>query len=95
MVAYVVLTRENTTDQSELDLYAELAPAARTGHPVTTRARYGTIDMLEGDPVEGAVILEFPTMAAARAWYDSPLYQAAAAHRHAGGAYRAFIIEGV
>jgi uncharacterized protein (DUF1330 family) len=42
-----------------------------------------------------AVILEFPDMAAARAWYDSPSYQAAFKFRHAGSKSKAFFIEGV
>ncbi|MGK4385581.1 DUF1330 domain-containing protein [Ectopseudomonas oleovorans] len=49
---------------------------------------------MEGPPIEGAVILRFPTMQAARDWYDSPAYQTIAAHRFAGSRYRAFIIEG-
>ncbi|WP_426127664.1 DUF1330 domain-containing protein [Pararhizobium sp. PWRC1-1] len=44
--------------------------------------------------MQGAVILEFPDMAAARFWYGSAEYQAAAAHRFRGARYRGFIIEG-
>ncbi|MDG9800813.1 DUF1330 domain-containing protein [Acinetobacter johnsonii] len=38
--------------------------------------------------------MRFPTMQAARDWYDSPAYQTIAAQRFAGSRYRAFIIEG-
>jgi uncharacterized protein (DUF1330 family) len=41
------------------------------------------------------VIIEFPDMAAARAWYDSPAYQAAVKFRHAGSKSNAFFIEGI
>jgi uncharacterized protein (DUF1330 family) len=34
-------------------------------------------------------------MAAARAWYDSPAYQAAVKHRFLGADYRVFITEGL
>lgn len=95
MPAYAVFTRERTTNQSELDIYGPLAGASLAGHPITPLAFYGDFQMLEGDPIEGAVILEFPTMAEARAWYDSPAYQEAVAHRHAGSDYRVFIIEGL
>ncbi|WP_406853500.1 DUF1330 domain-containing protein [Brevundimonas sp. BH3] len=61
---------------------------------VTFLAAYGAIQHLEGPPIEGAVILRFPTMQAARDWYDSPAYQTIAAQRFAGSRYRAFIIEG-
>ncbi|MCL7999845.1 DUF1330 domain-containing protein [Brucella sp. 21LCYQ03] len=37
----------------------------------------------------------FPTMEAARAFYDSPDYQAAVKHRFVGADYRSFIIEGI
>ena len=71
-------------------------PAADTqGHPLRPLATYDTLDQLEGDPIEGAVILEFPDMAAARAWYDSPSYQAAVKFRRAGSKSRAFFIEGL
>ena len=95
MVAYAIFTRERTTDQSEMDTYAGLAGAAGAGHPMTPLVLYGAFEMLEGAPIEGAVVLQFPTMADARAWYDSPAYQAAAQHRHAGADYRVFLIEGV
>jgi uncharacterized protein (DUF1330 family) len=41
------------------------------------------------------MMLEFPTFRAARAWYDSPAYQAASQHRFKGADYRAIIVEGV
>lgn len=95
MPAYVIFTRESTIDQAELDAYGALVAAARIGHEITPRVRYGAFEMLEGDPIEGCVVLEFPTMEAARAWYRSPAYQAAAQHRFAGARYRAFIVDGV
>ncbi len=58
-------------------------------------AAYGTCETLEGAPIEGAVILSFPTMEAARDWYNSPEYTEARKHRHLGADYRAFITEGV
>jgi len=45
--------------------------------------------------VDGAVILEFPTLADAKASYESPLYQQALKHRLKGADYRVFIVEGV
>lgn len=95
MPAYFVFTRESTKDQSEMDIYSPMAGASLAGQPVKPLAAYGALEMIEGAPIEGSVILEFPTVADARAWYDSPAYQEAVAHRHAGAEYRAFIIEGV
>lgn len=95
MPAYIIFTRENTTDQAQLDVYAEMAPASFPGHPITPRVVYGDFEMLEGTPIEGTVVLEFPTIGEAQSWYRSPKYQAAAAHRHAGAEYRVFIVNGV
>ena len=89
------LPRESTTDPVEMDTYASMASAAAEGHNLIPRVLYGSFELLEGAPFEGAVVLEFPTAGQARAWYDSPSYQAAAAHRRAGANYRVFIIDGV
>ncbi|MBB2201113.1 DUF1330 domain-containing protein [Gluconacetobacter tumulisoli] len=94
MSAYIVFTRENTTDQAELDAYMKAVAPTFEGHPVRILAAYGTQDVLEGTAPEGVVIVEFPTMAEARAWYDSPAYQAVAQRRHRGSAYRVVIVQG-
>ena len=95
MTAYVVFVRDSITDPGEFKQYQAKAGAAREGHAMTPLAFYGKIDTLEGDPVEGAVILSFPTMAEAHAWYDSPVYQEALQHRLKGAKYRLFIVEGL
>ncbi len=95
MAAYVVFIREKTTDPDEIALYRQKAPLAREGHDLTPVAFYGALDVLEGPAFEGAAILRFPSVAAARAWYESPAYQEALAHREAGSEHRVFIVEGV
>ncbi|SFD51551.1 DUF1330 domain-containing protein [Roseivivax sediminis] len=95
MTAYVVMIREETSDPAEMALYREKAPLAREGHDVSAVAFYGAQDVLEGPEFEGAAILAFPDMDAARAWYDSPAYQVARQHRQAGSRTRVFLIDGV
>lgn len=95
MPAYLVLIREKTIDADELAKYGPEARSAGEGHPLKPLALYGAIDHLEGKPIEGAVIIEFPDMEAARTWYDSPAYQAAARRRRAGSLSQAFFIEGL
>ena len=95
MFAYFVMIREKTTDATSLAEYGPRASLAAQHHPLKPLAIYGALDQLEGDAIEGAVIIEFPDMAAARAWYDSPAYQAAVKFRHAGSKSKAFFIEGV
>ena len=95
MPAYFVMIREKTTDAASLAEYGPRASLAAQNHPLKPLAVYGALNQLEGDVIEGAVILEFPDMTAARAWYDNPAYQAAAKFRHAGSTSKAFLIDGV
>ena len=95
MTAYVVFTRERTRNASDMEAYVPPARASFAGHDVERLAAYGNCETLEGAAIEGAVILAFPTMEAAKAWYVSPEYTEARKHRHLGADYRAFITEGV
>lgn len=95
MPAYVVLTRERTHDAKEMEQYATKAKAAREGHDPQPLAFYGDFEVMEGSDMEGAVILRFPDMAAARAWYQSDAYQEARKHRFQGADYRVFIVDGI
>ncbi len=95
MPAYIVFTRESTSNEQELKTYSALAFPTLKDRAVKPLAFYGAVDVLEGAGFEGAVIFEFPTVADARDWYDSPAYQAAAKHRKAGSNYRVFIVDGV
>jgi uncharacterized protein (DUF1330 family) len=95
MAAYIVFTRESTRDASELATYSDKVGDTLTGHPVTVLAAYGRQEVLEGPDVEGVVILEFPSLEAAKAWYHSPAYCAVRQHRFRGSDYRAVIVEGV
>jgi len=65
----MVFTREQTTDYEQLAQYAEKAPLAREGRELIALAFYGQLEVLEGSEIEGAIILRFPDMAAARDWY--------------------------
>jgi len=95
MTVYIVFTREKTRDPAELQVYMEKVGATMAGHPITPRAVYGRQEVLEGAAVEGVVIVEFPTMEAAKAWYDSPAYREVRMHRFKSADYRAVIVEGV
>lgn len=95
MSAYVVMLRERVTDPDELDVYSAAARAARAAHPITPVIGYGAITTLEGTPLDGILVNEFPTVEDALAWYNSPAYQAALPHRQAAADYRVLIVEGV
>ena len=95
MPAYIIFIREAVTDQSEMDSYAAKARIARGEHKIVPLAYYGDVETLEGPAVNGVVVLRFDDMAAARAWYHSPAYQAAKLHRLSGASYRVLLAEGV
>lgn len=95
MSAYFIFTRDTTLDQAEMDTYNQQVRATFAGHEVKILAAYGAHEEVEGPPTEGTVIAEFPSMGAAKAWYDSPAYREVREHRFKGGAYRALLVEGV
>ncbi len=95
MSAYMVFTRDKTLDQNELNLYSKEVPATLAGHEVKILALYGRHEDLEGDSTEGTVILEFPSIDAAKAWYDGPEYRKVREHRFKGSTYRVVLIQGV
>jgi uncharacterized protein (DUF1330 family) len=95
MTAYVIFTREKTLDKRELAAYSEGAPATLAGHEVKVLAFYGAHEDLEGPSTEGTVILAFPSMEAAKAWYNGTSYREVREHRFKGATYRATLVNGV
>jgi uncharacterized protein (DUF1330 family) len=95
MAAYAVFIRESTRDATELETYSQQVGATLASHPINVLAAYGRQEVLEGPEVEGVVILEFPTLEAAKAWYGSPAYRQLREHRFRGADYRAVIVEGL
>jgi uncharacterized protein (DUF1330 family) len=94
VAAYLVFTREKMRDREQFKLYQETPRPDATTHPLKVLALYGRVETLEGPSTEGAVILEFPSVDAAKDWYSSPAYQDAARHRFLGADYRVFVVEG-
>lgn len=94
MAAYAIFVREKLRDPKIIDAYNAKAGPSLAGHPVKVLAAYGGHENIEGAPIEGAVILEFPTMGDAKAWYDGPAYREARALRFQGADYRVFFVQG-
>jgi len=92
--AYVIVDID-VTDPDRYAAYRELAAPAVEAAGGRYLARGGATEVLEGDRVpHRIVVLEFPDMQAARAWYDSPAYRAARTVRD-GAAVGSFIaVEG-
>ena len=94
MSAYAIFIRQRTNIPAELETYAQKAPASLVGREITIHALYGDHEVVEGAAIEGAAILEFPSFAEAKRWYDSPAYRDAREHRLRGADYIGIIIEG-
>ena len=95
MVAYAVFIRDRLRDPQTMQAYQDKVAATFAGHQATRRAGHGPLDVLEGATMESVVITEFPSIEAARAWYDSDAYREVRRLRHLAADYRAFIVEGV
>ncbi|HLZ77209.1 DUF1330 domain-containing protein [Phenylobacterium sp.] len=95
MSAYVVFTRMKTTDQEELEKYRTGIKATMKDRPIEVLVADGKHEILEGDPIEGMVIVKFPSVKAAKDWIDSEAYQDIARRRKHGAIYHGLIAEGV
>ena len=77
MAAYILAEIE-VTDPERYEAYKLLAPPAIARYGGRYLVRGGETAVLEGDWKPGrVVVLEFPTLEAARTFHDSPEYRAA------------------
>ena len=85
---------QEVVDRSELEIYWSKIGATLGGYDVRPVAAYTPFEQLEGDAVDGAAVLEFPSMELAKAWYNSPAYRAIIHHRQQGARYIGLLMEG-
>jgi uncharacterized protein (DUF1330 family) len=93
MSAYVIVE----VDVKNAEAYAEYAPLATESvarHGGRFLVRGGKAEVWEGEWAARIVVLEFENLDAARAWYFSDDYQAAAAVRHRFSRARMVAVEG-
>ena len=94
MTAYWI-AHVTVTDPEAYQGYQALAPAAFVAHGARFLARGGAHEVLEGPVLDRHVVIEFPTLAAARACYQSAEYQAARARREGAAVAHVVIVEGL
>ncbi len=95
MPAYLV-ARIRVTNPEKYRGYMALSPAAIEKHGGRFLARGGETVTLEGEPEERrVVIVEFPSLEAARTFYDSPEYREARAAREGAAEAQFFVVEGI
>jgi uncharacterized protein (DUF1330 family) len=83
------------SDQAGFQKYAAQVPATLTPFGGRDIIRGGKIIPLEGDAPHRSVVIEFPSIEKAQAWYNSPAYSAIRPLRQSSAKARLFLVEGV
>jgi uncharacterized protein (DUF1330 family) len=95
MAAYLIYLCQGVNNREDLEKYWQEAPATFEGHDIKLLSVYRPHELLEGDvPVEGVVLAEFPSVEAAKLWYDGPQYTEVRKHRMRGSKYIGLIVDG-
>jgi uncharacterized protein (DUF1330 family) len=94
VTAYVITEVDVEDPQTYREKYGPLATASVERHGGTFLARGGKTEVLEGEWSDRIVVIEFESLDAARNWYHSDDYQAAAPIRHAASRGRMIVVEG-
>jgi uncharacterized protein (DUF1330 family) len=94
MRAYVIAEIEITNPEG-YKAYAALVPATIEQFGGRFLVRGGKAETLEGDwPERRRVVIEFPSVEAAKKWWDSPEYAKPKALRRANSNGRLLLLEG-
>jgi uncharacterized protein (DUF1330 family) len=93
MPAYFVYICQEVVDRSELEIYWSRIGSTLEGYGARSVAAYTPFEQLEGDAVDGAAVVEFPSMELAKTWYNSPAYRAIMHHRQQGARYIGLLME--
>ena|SRR6187455_2054679 len=95
MPAYVIVEIQ-VHDPVKFEEYKKQAPASIAAYGGKYLARGGAVETLDGDwTPERVVLLEFPSMERARAWYNSEQYAEAIRLRHASATSQFILVEGL
>jgi uncharacterized protein (DUF1330 family) len=90
-----ILANVKVTDPQQYEQYKKLSTIAMQAHGAQVCVRGGATDVLEGDwTPDRVVLLKFPSLEKARAFYDSPEYLAARKAREGAATMRMVLIEG-
>ncbi|HYM82099.1 MAG TPA: DUF1330 domain-containing protein [Candidatus Limnocylindria bacterium] len=95
MPAYVI-ANVSVVDPARYEEYKNAVPPTIAAHGGRYLARGGSVHVLEGDwTPERLVVLEFPTAAQAKAWWDSIEYAVLKSIRQATARTQLVIVEGL
>ena len=95
MSAYVIADVE-VLDSAEYETYRQQVPATIAAFGGRYLVRGGALTVLEGTwSPKRCVVLEFPSMAQIKAWYDSPAYVPLRAIRERSTKSNLVMVEGL
>jgi uncharacterized protein (DUF1330 family) len=95
MPAYLIVETD-IIDPEQYEQYKAAAPAAIEAYGGRYVVRGGEMATLEGEwQPKRVVVVEFPDLAAAKRFYDSPEYQAAKALREGAAQLNMVAVEGI
>jgi len=93
MPAYMVYVCHTVSDRTQLEKYWSSIGATLEGQSIKFLAGYAPFEVLEGENVLGVFVAEWPSMEAAKAWYDSPGYKAIRHLRQDNAKYTGVLVE--
>ena len=94
MAAYLI-AEVQITDAKAYEEYRKIVPATIAQYGGRYLVRGGAVETKEGGWMPSRmVVLEFPSMAQARKWYQSPEYAPALAIRSRAGKSKVILVEG-
>jgi uncharacterized protein (DUF1330 family) len=95
MAAYVLAEIEITNPEGYRE-YTTMVPPTISQYGGRFLTRGGKVEALEGDwPQRRRVLIEFPSVDAAKKWWDSPEYEKPKALRRANSRGRLLLLEGI
>lgn len=95
MPAYIIADVD-VSDPQGFETYRQLVAPTITAAGGAYRVRGGAFQVLEGDyQPKRLIVLEFESMAAARAWYESDAYAPVRAIRQKTAATNVILVEGM
>lgn len=95
MTAYVIFIRDEMKDRQAYNAYLEAGVPTLAPFGGEILVANGACEAIEGADFDGSVVLRFPSMDAARAWYNSPEYNQLKSARINATVGRAILVEGI
>ncbi len=93
MAGYIIV-QVDVHDAAAYERYKPMVPPTLAPYGGEFVVRGGPQDCVEGDWHPRTVVIRFPDVAKARAWYDSEEYAPAKALRHSAAKANLLIVEG-